>query len=58
MSDQQWWYCLKHQRVEPDAGCANKMRLGPYATPEEAARALEKAAERNEEWEEQDRRER
>lgn len=49
-SSEQWWYCLRHQRVEPAAGCANRHRLGPFATKEEAAHALEQAAERNEEW--------
>ena len=31
-------------------GCAYKDRLGPYDTEAEAARALEKVKERNEEW--------
>ncbi len=51
---QRWWYCLKHRRVEPDAGCAAKDRLGPYSSPEEAARALETVRRRNEEWDAQD----
>jgi hypothetical protein len=46
----QWWYCLRHQRVEPEEGCANAERLGPFETQAEAARALEIAKERNEEW--------
>jgi len=33
-------------------GCANKDRLGPYATRAEAERALQTAAERNEAWDE------
>jgi hypothetical protein len=49
MSDE-WWFCLKHQKVEHGAGCANADRLGPYATEAEAAGALQRAAERNEEW--------
>lgn len=47
----QWWYCLKHQRVEPEEGCPNAERLGPFDTQEEASHALEIAAKRNEEWE-------
>ncbi len=42
-----WYYCLVHQKVEPEEGCANAERLGPYATEGEAAQALELARERN-----------
>lgn len=45
-----YWYCIKHQRVEGDEGCRAIHRLGPFDTPEEAAHALDIAAERNEEW--------
>jgi hypothetical protein len=48
MSD--FWYCLKHHRVEPREGCKNADRLGPYPSEAEAERALEKVQERNEEW--------
>jgi hypothetical protein len=47
---QQWWFCLRHMKVEPEAGCPAKDRLGPYPSQEEAARALETARRRNEEW--------
>ncbi|WP_143831847.1 hypothetical protein [Nocardiopsis sp. CNR-923] len=46
-----WWYCLKHMRVEQGAGCPNRERMGPYEDETTAARALAIAAERNEEWE-------
>ncbi len=46
----QWWYCLKHQRVESDSGCANADRMGPYVTSQDAERALETAAARTEAW--------
>lgn len=49
MSDK-WWFCLRHQRVEQGAGCPNADRMGPYETPQEAATALSRAAERNERW--------
>jgi hypothetical protein len=49
-----WYYCLVHQRVEPEDGCANAERLGPYETEDEAAHALELAAKRNEEFDAQD----
>jgi len=47
----EYWYCLKHHEVEGEEGCRNADRLGPYPTAEAASRALEKVAERNEEWE-------
>ena len=46
----QWYYCLDHKRVEPLNGCRAEVRLGPYDTREEAARALEKVEQRNLEW--------
>ena len=54
-NSEQWWYCLKHNRVEgSDTDCAGKDLLGPYPTREEAARALERVQERNREWDAQD----
>jgi hypothetical protein len=52
-AEHHWWYCLRHQTVEPDEGCPAKDRLGPYATREDAARALETVHRRNEEWDAQ-----
>lgn len=49
-SQAEYWFCLKHHTVEGAAGCRNADRLGPYATSEEASRALEKVEERNEAW--------
>jgi hypothetical protein len=43
-----WYYCLVHQQVEPEEGCANAERMGPYETEAEAEHALELAKERNE----------
>jgi hypothetical protein len=48
--DEEFWYCLNHRTVEPREGCRNADRLGPYPTAEDASRALEKVAERNEDW--------
>jgi hypothetical protein len=54
-NSEQWWYCLKHHRVEgADTACAGKDLLGPYPTREEAAHALERVQERNKEWDDQD----
>ena len=46
----QWFYCLRHHRVEGLVGCRAQDRLGPYATREEAEHALEKVKERNAAW--------
>ena len=53
MSDQddQWWFCLNHQTVEQGMGCAGTERMGPYASSQEASQALQRAAERTEQWE-------
>jgi len=50
MADGEWYYCLDHHAVEPYDGCKSENRLGPYATPADAAHALERVAERNEDW--------
>jgi len=50
MSDTEYWFCLKHHTVEQADGCKNADRLGPYGTSEDAAHALDKVGERNEEW--------
>jgi hypothetical protein len=50
-----WYWCLKHNRVEDKDGCANLDRLGPYERREQAESALDRAHERTEAWDEQDR---
>ena len=50
----QWYYCLKHGRAEEGPGCPGRNRMGPYATEEEAANALEHARERTEKWDAED----
>ncbi|MGH3423172.1 MAG: hypothetical protein ACRDO8_00505 [Nocardioidaceae bacterium] len=50
MSDEKFYFCLKHHAVEGQKGCHPAHRLGPYATAAEAGRALEKVQERNEAW--------
>ncbi|GAA1886669.1 hypothetical protein [Streptantibioticus ferralitis] len=47
----EWYYCLEHRKVEEGPDCPAVNRLGPYPTAAEAARAIEIAEERNEEWE-------
>ena len=50
MAEGEWYYCLDHKTTEPYQGCRSANRLGPYATEDEAAAALAKVQERNEEW--------
>lgn len=46
-----FWYCVKHKSVESGEDiCPPIDRLGPYDSREEAEHALEKASQRNEEW--------
>lgn len=53
--DEEWYYCIEHGTVEPKLGCQITTRIGPFPTKEEAANALEKVRERNQEWAEDDR---
>jgi len=50
-----WFFCLKHHTVEDRDGCAERHRLGPYDTREEAEHALQSVAERNEQLDADDR---
>ncbi|QSB13283.1 hypothetical protein JQS43_16820 [Natronosporangium hydrolyticum] len=55
MSSNGYYWCTKHNRVEwGDSMCRAKHRLGPFDTPNEAERALERVQERNEAWDDQD----
>lgn len=47
----EWFYCLEHGKVEEGPECPGKDRMGPYGSREEAAHAMETAAERNVRWE-------
>lgn len=51
-----WYYCLRHDQVEPKAGCRAADRLGPYPDRETAARALEIAKQRTQAADEADER--
>ncbi|MBV9383410.1 MAG: hypothetical protein JOY82_10800 [Streptosporangiaceae bacterium] len=54
-SEQRWWFCLRHNTVEPeDTACPGKDLLGPYPTREAASHALDLVRQRNEEWDAQD----
>jgi hypothetical protein len=47
---EEWFYCLDHRTVEPFDGCRAAVRIGPFATREEAAEALDTVERRNREW--------
>ncbi|WP_228977316.1 hypothetical protein [Streptomyces sp. DH12] len=47
----EWFYCLRHGKVEEGPECPAKDRFGPYPTRQEADRAMETARERDLEWE-------
>ena len=46
----EFYYCLKHRKAEEGPECPGRRRLGPYATREEAERAIETVSERNRAW--------
>src|ERR1700722_6989035 len=49
-----WYFCFKHNTVEPRDGCSPSDRMGPYPTPEDALNWKERVAERNKEWDADD----
>ncbi|CCH76074.1 Methionine aminopeptidase [Nostocoides japonicum T1-X7] len=52
-----YWYNVDTGQVETDDNRSQDANvLGPYATEQDAARALEKARENTERWDEEDRR--
>jgi hypothetical protein len=56
MAENQWWYDLTTKSAVQDSRAGKAAnRLGPYPSREEAERALEKVAERNEAADAQDR---
>lgn len=50
--EDRWWFCLRHMTVEHDERCPGKVRLGPYPTEADAARALDTVRQRNQAWDE------
>ncbi|MCW2747638.1 MAG: hypothetical protein JWP10_780 [Nocardioidaceae bacterium] len=52
MSDEEFYFCMKHHTVEGKVGCKAADRMGPYASRGEAEHALEIAAERTKQWDE------
>lgn len=50
----EWFYCVKHHKVEEGPECPSRTRLGPYPTAEAAGQAMRTVAERNEAWDKKD----
>ncbi len=49
------FWCLRHSRVETgDDMCPAQYRLGPYASADDATRALETVEKRNQAWDAED----
>lgn len=49
--DEEWYYCVDHDQVEPKMGCRITNRLGPYPTRAAAEKALQQVERRNDAWE-------
>lgn len=49
-----FWWCLEHKQVEEYLGCGSTTRLGPYATREQAAGALDRVHQREDEQKKKD----
>ena len=56
MAKVEWYWCMRHATVEEGVGCRGSERLGPYPSREAAERWQDKVQERNEAWDEEDRR--
>jgi hypothetical protein len=43
-----WFWCLEHKQVEEGVGCGSTSRIGPVATREDAASAVDRIRQREE----------
>jgi hypothetical protein len=50
----EFWYCLKHHRVERLEDTDSSNRIGPWPTEDQAARALDIIAERERRYRQED----
>jgi len=56
-SGTEYYWCTRHHRVETQADiCPAMYVLGPYGSKADAENALQSVQERNEAWDEEDRR--
>ena len=52
---QEWYWCLRHERVESqEEACPADVRLGPFPTAEAAAGWKQTFSERDEAWQHED----
>lgn len=51
---EQWYWCLRHSRVEQGRQDPERFLLGPFPTAEAASHALESIDEHNKAWDAQD----
>lgn len=51
---QQWYWCLRHNKAESTDRCGAELRMGPYDSPEEAAKFADTARAREDKWAEED----
>ena len=49
-----FWFCLKHDAVEPFDGCGSQNRIGPFDDRDAAAHALSTIAERERRYDAED----
>ena len=52
----QWYWCLDHEKAEPAGQCRAERQMGPYDSPEAAARWKDRVEARNHEWDAEDER--
>ncbi|WP_425481710.1 SPOR domain-containing protein [Kocuria coralli] len=52
----EYWYNLRTREVETGPQSDYSQLMGPYATREEAQRALQTAAQKTKEWDDKERR--
>ena len=53
----EYFWCLDHKKVESgDERCSSNQALGPYPSAEDASHAIDRVAERNDAWDEDDKR--
>ncbi|MGQ0587811.1 MAG: hypothetical protein ACT4PK_11530 [Gammaproteobacteria bacterium] len=49
-----YWWCLDHKQVEQGLGCGSTTRIGPYDSQQQAASALDRVRQREDEQVEKD----
>jgi hypothetical protein len=53
-SEKHWWFNTKTQKAEFGRQTGSLNRMGPFASEQEAQRAMEIARERSKQWQAQD----